>query len=114
MNSLNQQFLENRIATLEQRMKTMAEQAEKEMRMAIEFGEAKGADPNATTALSLLFNVNETLDELLLMASSIISEGIPEDRHREVAFEIARKVEKLDDWLSAGGQLPACWQRRGA
>ena len=106
--------LETRIESLRKRVEAMAEQEENDLRLAIQFGGSKDNDPNATTASALLFDVNQALDQLLLMSSSILSEGVPENRYREAIFDMARKIEKLDDWFSQGGRLPEIWRKKQA
>lgn len=103
--------LTSRIERLRKQVEEIAAQEEADIRLAVEFG-AGSKDPNATTSTGLLFDVNQLVDQLLLTSSTILAEGIPPDRYRDLAFDMARKIEKLDDWLSRGGKLPDGWRKK--
>lgn len=52
------------------------------------------------------------LAALQLLASEIIVQEVPKDRLQLALQEIARRFEALDDWMTAGGQMPEQWRKR--
>ena len=100
-----------RIAKLKERLERIGKQAETDNFLALKLAEAgSNQDPIRTQAVQL-YNVDDAADQLLLLSSSILSGDIPEDRAKQVMWDIAKQIERLDDWLTAGGRLPQTWMK---
>lgn len=58
------------------------------------------------------YNPDAALETLQLLCSAILVEEVKEENLRLALLEVATRFEALDDWISAGGELPLEW--RGA
>jgi hypothetical protein len=58
---------------------------------------------------------NETLKQTIRLADRVLlnetPEGEPIEDYEEIAYELAEKIEALDEWLTKGGFLPRRWKR---
>jgi hypothetical protein len=57
------------------------------------------------------YSPDAALETLQLLCSAIMVEEVKEENLRFALLEFARRFEALDDWISAGGELPREWRR---
>ena len=57
------------------------------------------------------YNPNAALEMMQLLCSAILVEEVKEENLRLALLEMARRFEALDDWMSAGGELPLEWRK---
>lgn len=90
------------ISKLDERIKQIWHEAEQRKRLF--------ADERYQKLVADGYDQDAALEALQIIASSVIVGEVPDENLRLALYELASRIESLDDWMSAGGKLPGQWR----
>lgn len=102
MSELNE--LSGRMEKLQDKIDLMIVAAEERVK-------SKPTMPQLATLIADGYEPNAAVEALQLLCSAILCEEISEQNLRLALQEVATRFESLDDWMTAGGTMPAEWTR---